>query len=200
MIIALLVVLLPIAPTNDDPAWSEEVIVRQGIDPVVRLQARIAGDHLIVKATHKKGWHTYAMDNELRAAAALAGKRSLGIEQGIDIQVETGLELDDQWLQTAPKDFSQPKLRWFTYGFDETALFACRVNKVTANQIVLRIRGQACSGETCCQVNALLKLPATNHPVDEQPRTHDDQIQVMLKSLVPKRTPHKEPSSREPKS
>ena len=78
-------------------------MVRQGVDPVVRFQARFEGDYLIVRATHTNGWHTYAMDNELRAATALKGKKSLGIEQGIDVKVESGLELDDRWLQTEPQ-------------------------------------------------------------------------------------------------
>ena len=185
MIIVLLVALLPVAGTSDDPGWSKEVVVRQGVAPVVRFQARVAGDYLIVKAKHKMGWHTYAMDNELRATKALKGKRSLGIEQGIDIQVERGLEPDDRWLQTKPQDFSQPELRWFTYGFDETALFACRVNKVTSDQVILRIRGQACSGETCCQVNVAIELQAASQPVDETAQSGADPLQVMLQGLVP---------------
>ena len=137
MIIALLISLLPVASSNIDSAWSKEAIVRQGIDPVVRFQARFERGYLIVRATHANGWHTYAMDNALRANTALKGKKSLGIEQGIEIQVESGLELGDVWLQTEPRDFSKPELRWFTYGFDQTALFVCRVKRITADQVIL---------------------------------------------------------------
>lgn len=150
------------------------------------------GIYLIVRARHEAGWNTYAMDNELRAAAALTGKKSLGIEQGIDIKVERGLELDDRWRQTEPQDFSQPVIRWFTYGFDETALFACRVKEVTSDQVILRIRGQACNDEECCQLNVALKLQAMNQPVDEPARSGADQFQSMLKGLVPVEKQNKE--------
>lgn len=200
MIIILFVALLPVALADDDPGWSKEAVVRQGIDPVVRIQARIVPGYLIVRARHERGWHTYAMDNELRAAAALAGKKSLGIEQGIDIRVEGGLELDNRWLQTEPGDLSQPEIRWFTYGFDETALFACRVKEVTSDQVVVRIRGQACSGETCCQVNVALKLPTIRQPADESPRSGADQVQEMLKGLVPVEKQHDAATPQDPKS
>lgn len=200
MIIILLVALLPVALADDDPGWSKEVVVRQGVDPVVRIQARIVSGYLIVRARHERGWHTYAMDNELRAAAALAGKKSLGIEQGIDIRVERGLELDNRWLQTEPGDLSQPEIRWFTYGFDETALFACRVKEVTSDQVVLRLRGQACSGETCCQVDVALKLTTIRPPADEPPRSSADQVQEMLKGLVPVEKQNDAATPQDPKS
>jgi hypothetical protein len=199
MIIALLISFVPVAWSNNDAAWSQEVAVRQGIDPVVRFQARLERDYLIVKATHTTGWHTYAMDNELRAAAALKGKKSLGIEQGIDIRTESGLELEGRWLQTEPRDFSKPELRWFTYGFDQTALFVCRVKKVTSDQVVLRIRGQTCSGDTCCQIDVALQLQAANQAVDQPTQSQADQVTAMLKSLVPVMTADAEAATQEPR-
>jgi hypothetical protein len=182
---ALLLVLLQLASTSDDSGWSKEAVVRRGNDPIVRFQARIDGDHLIIKATHEEGWHSYAMDNELRAATALKGKMSLGIEQGIDVKVEQGMELDDHWLQTEPNDYSKPELRWFTYGFGKTAFFACRAKKLTSEAVTLRIKGQACSGDTCCQVDVTLKVQAMNQPDDEKYKTLEGQVQTMLKDLVP---------------
>lgn len=184
MILALLFALLPIVWTNDGSDWSKEVVARQGVEPVVRFQSRLDGDYLIVRATHEKGWHTYAMDNELLAAEALKGKASLGIEQGIAFKVERGLELDERWLQSKPIDFSKPELRWFTYGFERTSYFACRVTKVTSDQVMLRVRGQACSGETCCQVDVRIEFQAGNS-VDEKPRSDKDPFKEILKNLVP---------------
>ncbi len=200
MIVGLLCSLLFVALSNDESAWSKEVIVRQGQDPVVRFQARLEHDYLIVKATHIGGWHTYAMDNELRAATALKGKKSLGIEQALEVRVESGLELDGLWLQTEPSDFSKPELRWYTYGFDQTALFACRVKKVTSDQAILRVRGQACSGDTCCQVDVVLKIQATNHRDDTPTQLQTDQFKAMLKRLVPVMTPHTEANTQKSKS
>lgn len=183
-----LLAILPVAQIDDDPAWSKEVVVRHGVERVVRYQARIAGEYLIVKAIHRDGWHTYAMDNELRAADALQGKTSLGIEQGTEVQVERGLELDGVWLQTEPQDLSKPELRWFTYGFDQTSLFACRVKNVNSGDVALRIRGQACSGETCCQVDVELKLLAVNPPSIAPTPSQAEQLQTLLKGLVPIKT------------
>lgn len=185
MIVPLLIGLLHFVWVNDDSGWSTEAVVRRGSDVAVRYQARVEDNYLVVRAMHEKGWHTYAMDNELQAAAVLKGKKSLGIEQGIEIKVESGLELEGRWLQTEPIDLSRPELRWITFGFEQTALFVCPVKKVTSDPVVLRIRGQACSGETCCQVDVELKFPVVNQSDDESAPIHDDDFKVMLQSLVP---------------
>lgn len=184
MIGLLLLVLLPIELTAGEGEWSKPVVVRNGFEPAVRFQARLEGDYIIVRAIHEPDWHTYAMDNARRADEALQGKKSLGIEQGIEIKVERGLELKDRWLQTVPDDFSKPELRWYTYGFERVALFARRVKKVTDDQAVLHIRGQACRGETCCRIDVTLKLP-TAIQADDSKQGGADRIQSMLKGLVP---------------
>lgn len=176
---------LMIAVATADPTWSDEAAVRHGNDAVVRYQARIEDNYLIVKATHQKGWHTYAMDNEARALAALKGKMSLGIEKGIEITAENGLELEDSWLQSKPIDLSKPELRWFTYGFDQTAFFACPVKKLTSEDVTLRIKGQACSGETCCNVNVLLKLSALKSSIDTSAQANALPPNRLVKDLVP---------------
>ncbi len=184
MMISLLLAILSVAWGNDEPAWSKEVAVLRDGEAIVRFQARIVDNYLLVKATHQAGWHTYAMDNEMRAAKALQGKKSLGIEQGLEIKVESGLELDANWLQTKPKDLSKPELRWFTYGFDNTALFARHAKAVTAEQAVLHIKGQACSGETCCLIDVTLKLQTANQASASHASTQEDRAQSMLKDLV----------------
>jgi hypothetical protein len=192
MISVLLFALLPNGFADDEAGWSKAVVVTSGFEPVVRFQARWEQDYIIVRAMHEPGWHTYAMDNELRSREALKGKKSLGIEQGVAIKVESGLELDNRWRQTAPSDYSKPKLRWFTYGFDRVALFACRVKKVNAGPVMLRIRGQACSGETCCQVDVTLTLPAASQPA-ESTQSREKQVKAMLKGLVSVKKRAKQP-------
>ena len=190
--------LLAVMWTANDPTWSNEVAVLHGHEAVVRYQARMQDGYVFVKATHNKGWHTFAMDNELRALHALQGKPSLGIEQGIEIRVEGGLKLDGPWLQTKPKDFSKPEIRWFSYGFEQTALFACRVKEVTANDVTLRIRGQACSGETCCRVDIALTLQGVDRPVGTQ-TPQGLSMKTMFEGLVPVET-RDEQASKEAKS
>ena len=73
---------------------------------------------MVVQVKTADGWHTYAMDNKQRAKEALAGKMSLGVEENTQVTVSQGLQVTGPWYQSEPKDFSQPKLRWFTWGFD----------------------------------------------------------------------------------
>lgn len=184
MILALVIVLVSAALTSDEPAWSKAAVVRDGSKGVVRFQARIDFDYLVVRATHEKEWHTYAMDNQARGTKALQGKKSLGIEQGIKIKVKSGLVLDDHWLQSRPRDLSKPELRWYTYGFDHTAVFACRIKTVTAEPIIVQIRGQACSGESCRTIDAVLEIEE-RPVVDEQSPKQAKRLGTMLKDLVP---------------
>jgi hypothetical protein len=170
---------------QNELGWSEEAFVLDGREPVVRFQARLQGGYLIVRARHESGWHTYAMDNEARAKAALKGKPSLGIEQGLAFQVEKGLELGGQWLQSKPQDLSKPELRWYTYGFERVAWFVCPVKKVTSEQIVLRIRGQACSGETCSQIDTVVRFPSSSEPPKQRTTSDDEKIKALLSRLMP---------------
>jgi hypothetical protein len=184
MILALVIVLVSAASTSDEPAWSKAAEVRDGSQSVVRFQARIDCDYLVVRAIHEKEWHTYAMDNQARGTKALQGRKSLGIEQGVEIKVKSGLILDDHWLQSRPRDLSKPELRWYTYGFDRTAVFACRIKTVTAEPIVVQIRGQACSGESCRTIDAVLEIEE-RPVVEEQSPKQAERLRIMLKDLVP---------------
>ena len=186
--IVLILIAWQVAQAAGDPSWSEPAIVRHGVVPVVRFQARLENEYLVIRASHESGWHTYAMDNELRAAEALKGKQSLGIEQGIDIHVSEGVKLAGAWLQSKPKDLSQPEIRWFTYGFEQTVFFACRVKEITADQAQVRIRGQACSGETCNQVDVTLKLSTADHRLSRASGTAAAKS-TRIKDLVPVKQP-----------
>ena len=164
---------------------SSEVAVRHGRETVVRYQARIEDEYLIVTAVHEKGWHTYAMDNQQRAREALQGKKSLGIDKGIEIEVLQGVELDGTWLQTKPIDLSKPELRWFTFGFERTSFFACHVKKLTTDTARLRIRGQACDGETCCNVDVVLALKSVAKSSALQTQFSSMPATKLVKDLVP---------------
>jgi len=62
------------------------------------------------------------MDNDKRASAKLAGKKALSVDKPTQLQPE-GIEITGSWLQSQPKDFSQPDLRIFSWGFEGDARF-----------------------------------------------------------------------------
>ncbi len=149
---------LPLWASN----WSAPSVAtaRDGRE-LVTCRARLAGDYLLVEVTAAEGWHVYAMDNERRATEALAGRMSLGVEQNTEVQVGGGLELDGVWFQSPPQDYSQPELRWYSYGFAGTALFAARVRRTGAPTASVQVTAQACASASCISVEARIDLPVT---------------------------------------
>ena len=178
------------APALPDLAWSKEVAAGRGSNPLVKYQATLESGYLVIKAEHQKHWHTYAMDNEVRAKLALKGKKPLGIESGIAITVK-GLELDKRWLQSEPKDFSRPELRWYTFGHEGTALFACKLRELpkTDNPVGVKIVGQACSGDTCRMVKVSLVLEGNSLRGKSISETR---WKSLLATLVPMKQEHEE--------
>ena len=138
--------------------WSEPALVTHQDDVVVQYRARLDGPYLVVKVALEPGWHTFAMDNERRAKERLAGKMSLGIDQQTEIKIAGGLKVAGPWYQPAPKDFSKPDLRWFSYGFEKESMFVTKVEGAAPAE--LNIRGQACTETTCKNINIDLALPA----------------------------------------
>lgn len=125
----------------------------------VTYKARLAGDYLVIDVTHESPWHTYSMDNELRAKEKLAGKQSLGIDRPTSAKITGGLEVTGPWYQTEPRDLSKPELRWFTWGYEGKTQFAAKVKRANgAAQI--QIRGQACTDSTCKNINVSMTLAA----------------------------------------
>lgn len=185
MMIPVLVAVLPAVCAVTPSNVSTEVIARQGKLPVVRIQARLAGEYLLLRVKHTEGWHTYAMDNERRAEKALAGKTSLGVEQGLAIDVAGGLDLEGPWLQPQPTDMSQPELRWYTYGFGETAWFARKVKSARTDESTVRVRGQACSGDTCCPIDVTLTLPVGEQADATGDKADDESVDAILRKLIP---------------
>ncbi len=126
--------------------------------PLVTCRSRLAGEFLVVELRAADGWHVYAMDNERRAKEALAGKMSLGVEQNTEVLVDNSLQVDGDWYQSEPKDFSQPELRWYSYGFEGTSLFAAKVNRGEAAVATVQVRAQACDTSSCVGVDAAMEL------------------------------------------
>ncbi|MCC6590109.1 MAG: hypothetical protein IT168_25680 [Bryobacterales bacterium] len=156
--------------------WTEPVHVRHELKPCISYRAKLAGEYLIVEATLDEGWHTFAMDNQKRADDKLAGKKALGIDRETSIQLNNGLSATGGWLQSAPKDFSKPELRWFSWGFEKKAYFAAKVKPAGAGPAQLTIKGQACTESVCKNIDVELTVPVKADPED-----------AAVKSLTPVR-------------
>ena len=147
--------------------------------PCVTYRARLEGDNLVIQASLQPGWHTFAIDNERRAAEKLAGKPSIGIDQPTQIKVSKGLTVEGGWDQSAPKDFSKPELRWFSWGFEREAVFAAKVRQSGQGPAHVEIRGQACTDTTCKNIDVSLAVPLAG--------SDKGSPAVDLKTLIPVR-------------
>lgn len=133
--------------------------VRHDVQKCVSYRARLTGDFLVIQATHEAGWHTYSMDNKLRAQEKLAGKRSLGIDRPTEIVLSEGLESAGPWYQSVPKDLSKPELRWYSWGFEGQAVFVAKVRRAGAGPASVTVRGQACSEVACKNIDLAISVP-----------------------------------------
>ncbi len=158
--------------------WSAPAEVRHDDRRCVTYRARAAAGYLTVEAVHDEGWHTYALDNRVRALEKLAGRQSTGIDRPTELRV-TGLELDGPWRQTAPKDVSNPELLLFTWVFSGRAVFIAKLKGPVAEPVNIAIRGQACTESTCKEINVALAVPA--------PRTESGGPPADWSGLVPVR-------------
>lgn len=160
--------------------WSEPVHVLHETKPCVTYRAKLDGPLVVIEAAIQPGWHTFAIDNERRAAERRGGKPSLGIDQPTQITLENGLEVAGPWHQPQPADFSKPELGWYSFGFEKHAVFAARVRRTGAGPARIGIRGQACLGDSVCKnIDVTLALPVAGA---SGPKPALD-----LKSLVPVR-------------
>jgi hypothetical protein len=78
--------------------------------------------------------------------------------------VSGGLRLVGGWVQSPPKDLSKPETNWYTYGYQDQALFAAKVRRVAAqpsssNTALIEIRGQSCTETTCKNIDIEINLP-----------------------------------------
>jgi len=140
--------------------WSPAVEVIHDETICLKYQARIDGDHLLVRAQIAPGWHTFAMDNKLRATEKLAGKRSLGQDKPTSITVSGPLAVTGPWHQSPVKDFSKPEQNWFSWGFEGEVMFVAKLAPGSdPAPLTLVMRGQTCSESTCKNIDATLTLP-----------------------------------------
>jgi DsbC/DsbD-like thiol-disulfide interchange protein len=146
-----------------EPAWPGEwtspAEVRHEENLALSYRAKYDGPYLVVSAALTPGWHTFAMDNKQRAEEKLAGKRALGLDRATEIVLDGGVEVVGPWYQSPPKDFSKPELRWFSWGFEEQAMFVAKVRRSGAAPPRMSIRGQACTETTCKNIDVAISLP-----------------------------------------
>jgi hypothetical protein len=139
--------------------WSAPVEVRHDGRLALQYKARWTGEYLVVQAAIEPGWHTFAMDNKIRQQEKLAGRQSLGIEMPTQVRIAKGLEPAGPWLQSEPKDFSNPEIQWFTWGFEKEASFAVKARPAGAGPAAVTVRGQACAESICKNIDITLSVP-----------------------------------------
>ena len=81
------------------------------------------------------------------------------------------LEVSGPWFQTDPKELSQESIKWYTWGFESTALFTAKVARKDGDTAFVVVNGQACNESRCRMVDAIridLKLgeATPEEPVD----------------------------------
>lgn len=139
-------------------SWGPPAVVSHDDTPCVTYRARVSGGRLAVEVKLEPGWHTFAMDNDKRAAAKLAGKKALSSDKPTQLQPE-GVETTGPWLQSQPKDFSQPELRIYSWGFDGAAMFMAPAKASGTGAARVRIKGQACTPTVCKNVDVVAEAP-----------------------------------------
>jgi hypothetical protein len=140
--------------------WSKpvEIVVDETVCATYRARVDIEG-RLNISLTLAEGWHTFAMDNQIRANEKLAGKKALGMDKPTSFTVTGGLAVDGPWMQPALLDFSKPELRIFSWGFEKQALFAARVKRTGTEKVArIGIKAQACTPSICKDISKELEL------------------------------------------
>lgn len=142
----------------------------------VTYRARVEGDWLVVEAEHEPGWHTYAMDNVVRAREK-TGKPEPETELPTVITPLEGLTIEGEWRQSPPVDLSTPEIRWYTWGFEGRSYFAARVTEATFPASV-RIDGQACTESLCAWVDAV-EVPVDSNGAEAQASVDPETLVVV---------------------
>lgn len=156
-----LVFLMPLGTWAAEWSKPAEIVVDDTICATYRARVDDAG-FLVVQVQLAEGWHTFTMDNQIRAKEKLAGKKALGADRPTEITVSGGLAVDGPWSQPEPLDFSKPELRIFSWGFEEKALFAAKAKRTGAGSLArLGIKAQACTPSLCKNIDTALELDLT---------------------------------------
>jgi len=138
--------------------WSQPAEVRHEDALAVEYTARVDGPYLVVRASVGQGWHTFALDNVQRVEEKLAGQPALSMDKSTEIAAAGGIEVQGGWRQAAPREFSRPELRMYSFGYDREALFAAKVRRTGAGPAKVRVRGQACTETVCKNVDVTLTV------------------------------------------
>lgn len=154
------ILLLLAALTVSAAEWSKPVEVMVDDITCATYKARVDDTgRLTIQLTLADGWHTFAMDNQIRANEKLAGKKALGMDKPTSFAVSGGLSVEGPWMQPALVDFSKPELRIFSWGFEKSALFAAKVKRTGAEKTArIGIKAQACTPAICKDINKELEL------------------------------------------
>lgn len=187
VLLALLIATTPKLYAED---WSEKAMVERREGAVVSYRAKLDGNILLVEVTHAPGWHTYAIDNVERARKK-TGKAKPETELPTRVALSGGLKAVGAWFQSKPKELSQPDIRWYTWGFEGTARFAVKVERVKGASATIKINGQACNASLCSMIdNITLSLPL---PSDAQLDSAEAKTTVDFSKLVKVTTAKQDP-------
>lgn len=146
----------------------------------VSYRARVEGEWLVVEALHEPGWHTYAMDNVVRARE-VSGKERPETELPTEITPLDGLTIEGDWRQSPPADLSTPDIKWYTWGFEGRSYFAARIDEASTPASV-QIDAQACTDALCAMVEALVVPVDASEPDGD--RTVDPEALVVVAADV----------------
>ena len=154
MLTVAIVVFVQAAPAEaSDWSDAQQVVRREGI--VVTYRAKLDGEMLVVEVKHAEGWHTYSMDNISRARKK-TGKEKPETELPTRIAISGGLSVAGDWLQSEPKELSQQEISWYTWGFEDVAVFAVPVRRTGEGNATVTIDAQACNATSCSMVDGLV--------------------------------------------
>lgn len=140
--------------------WSKpvEIVVDDTVCATYRARVDVDG-RLVIALTLAEGWHTFAMDNQIRAKEKLAGRKALSADKPTTFAVSGGLAVEGPWMQPALLDFSKPELRIYSWGFEKQALFAAKVKRSGTERVArVGIKAQACTPTICKDINKELEL------------------------------------------
>lgn len=144
--------------------WSKPVEVIAADEICATYDAHLAANVLTVRLRLAKGWHSFAMDNTIRANEKLAGKKALSFDRPTSVAASGGWEIAGPWKQSAVKDFSKPELRVFSWGFEEEALFQVPMKASSGGAAHLEIKAQACTETICRNIDVKLDVAASAGP------------------------------------
>ena len=143
-------------------AWSPAEAAFYGELVVVRYRAALFGSTLVVEASHTEGWKTYAKDNVHRAREVLG--EAAECEQPTVINLPATVATAGDWRQTRPKNYSNPEINWFTWGFEGKAYFSIELESWPQDGFEITVSAQVCDSKSCAMANNLvLKVPAVSN-------------------------------------